>query len=580
MEKRWVLMPKGNSETIQKLADELNIHPILAQLLVQRSVNTYDEAKHFFRPSLNDLHDPFLMKDMDKAVERISNAILNKEKILVYGDYDVDGTTAVSLVYTFLHNQYVNVGYYIPDRYKEGYGISIQGIDYAKENDYNLIIALDCGIKSIDKIEYANKLGVDFIICDHHRPGSELPNAVAVLDPKRADCDYPYKELSGCGVGFKLIQAIAQQKGIVFEDLTQYLDLVAVSIAADIVPITGENRILAFYGLKLLNENPRPGFKAILELSNFKKDEITVNDVVFLIAPRINAAGRIESGKSAVELLVSKNDNVAGLLGDGINEHNLKRKDLDASITEHALQLIEESEDHKYRKSTVLYNSAWHKGVIGIVASRLTEKYYRPTIVLTKSNDENNMVSGSARSVKDFDVYNAIESCSDLLEQFGGHMYAAGLTMKEENVEEFIQRFEEVVSSTIEDRMLVREVEIDAELNLNDINQKFFNILKQFAPFGPGNMSPIFKSSNLRDNGRGKVVGNNHLKLTLVQHDDYQSTFDGIAFQLGHHHPQVEQQDAFEIVYHIEENNFNNRTTLQLNIKDLKFVKSAVMAKV
>jgi len=448
---------------------------------------------------------------MDKAVERISNAILNKEKILVYGDYDVDGTTAVSLVYTFLHNQYVNVEYYIPDRYKEGYGISLQGIDYAKENGCNLIIALDCGIKSIDKIEYANSLGVDFIICDHHRPGSELPNAVAVLDPKRADCDYPYKELSGCGVGFKLIQAIAQQKGIVFEDLTQYLDLVAVSIAADIVPITGENRILAFYGLKLLNENPRPGFKAILELSNFKKDEITVNDVVFLIAPRINAAGRIESGKSAVELLVSKNDNVAGLLGDGINEHNLKRKDLDASITEHALQLIEESEDHKYRKSTVLYNSAWHKGVIGIVASRLTEKYYRPTIVLTKSNDENNMVSGSARSVKDFDVYNAIESCSDLLEQFGGHMYAAGLTMKEENVEEFIQRFEEVVSSTIEDRMLVREVEIDAELNLNDINQKFFNILKQFAPFGPGNMSPIFKSSNVRDNGRGKVVGNNHL---------------------------------------------------------------------
>jgi single-stranded-DNA-specific exonuclease len=580
MEKRWVLMPTGNSETIQKLAGELNIHPVLAQLLVQRGINTFDEAKHFFRPSLNDLHDPFLMKDMDKAVERISSAILNKEKILVYGDYDVDGTTAVSLVYTFLHNQYVNVEYYIPDRYKEGYGISLQGIDYAKENGCNLIIALDCGIKSIDKIEYANKLGVDFIICDHHRPGSELPNAIAVLDPKRADCDYPYKELSGCGVGFKLIQAIAQQKGILFEDLTQYLDLVAVSIAADIVPITGENRILAFYGLKLLNENPRPGFKAILELSNFKKDEITVNDVVFLIAPRINAAGRIESGKSAVDLLVSKNDNVAGLLGDGINEHNLKRKDLDSSITEHALQLIEESEDHKYRKSTVLYNSAWHKGVIGIVASRLTEKYYRPTIVLTKSNDENNMVSGSARSVKDFDVYNAIESCSDLLEQFGGHMYAAGLTMKEENVEEFIKRFEEVVSSTIEDRMLVREVEIDAELNLNDINQKFFNILKQFAPFGPGNMSPIFKSSNVRDNGRGKVVGNNHLKLTLVQHDDYQSTFDGIAFQLGHHHPQVEQQDTFEIVYHIEENNFNNRTTLQLNIKDLKFVKSAVMAKV
>ncbi len=573
-------MPTGNSEVIQKLSVELSIHPILAQLLVQRGINTFDEAKNFFRPSLSDLHDPFLMKDMDKAVERISNAILNKQKILVYGDYDVDGTTAVSLVYTFLHNQYVNVGYYIPDRYKEGYGISIQGIDYAKENNYDLIIALDCGIKSIDKIDYANTLGIDFIICDHHRPGSELPNAVAVLDPKRADCDYPYKELSGCGVGFKLIQAIAQQKGISFDDLEQYLDLVAVSIAADIVPITGENRILAYYGLKLLNRNPRPGFKAILDLSNFKKDEITVNDVVFLIAPRINAAGRIESGEKAVELLVSKNDNVAGLLGDGINEHNLKRKDLDQSITENALQLIEESEVHKYRKSTVLYNPEWHKGVIGIVASRLTEKYYRPTIVLTKSNDHNNMVSGSARSVKDFDVYNAIESCSDLLEQFGGHMYAAGLTMKEENVQTFIERFEEVVATTIEDRMLIREVEIDAELKLIDITPKFFNVLKQFAPFGPGNMSPIFISTNVRDNGRGKVVGNNHLKLSLVQHDDYQLTFDGIAFQLGHHHNQVEQQDAFDVVYHLEENNFNNRTTLQLNIKDLKFVKSDVMAKV
>lgn len=580
MEKRWVLIPKGNSETIQKLSEELSIHPILSQLLVQRGINTFEEAKNFFRPSLSDLHDPFLMKDMDKAVERISNAILNKQKILVYGDYDVDGTTAVSLVYTFLHNQYVNVSYYIPDRYKEGYGISIQGIDYAKENNYDLIIALDCGIKSVDKIDYANALGIDFIICDHHRPGSTLPAAVAVLDPKRADCDYPYKELSGCGVGFKLIQAISQQQGISFSDLEQYLDLVAVSIAADIVPITGENRILAFHGLNFLKLNHRPGFKAILDLSNFKKDEITVNDVVFLIAPRINAAGRIESGNSAVELLVSKNDNVAGLLGDGINEHNLKRKDLDASITEHALQLIEESEDHKYRKSTVLYNPEWHKGVIGIVASRLTEKFYRPTIVLTKSNDENKMVSGSARSVKDFDVYNAIESCSDLLEQFGGHMYAAGLTMKEENVQAFIERFEEVVATTIEDRMLIREVEMDAELNLMDITPKFFNVLKQFAPFGPGNMSPIFKSTSVRDNGRGKVVGNNHLKLSLVQHDDYQLTIDGIAFQLGHHHNQVEQKDVFDIVYHIEENNYNNRTTLQLNIKDLKFVKSDVMAKV
>ncbi len=567
MEKRWVLKPQGNQEAINALAASLNIYYILANLLVQRGVSTFEQAKKFFRPSLNDLHDPFLMKDMDIAINRIDDAIRNREKILVYGDYDVDGTTAVSLVYTFLKTMSGDIWYYIPDRYKEGYGISKQGIDWAKENGYGLIIALDCGIKSNDKIDYANELGVDFIICDHHRPGIEIPNAVAVLDPKRKDCNYPYKELSGCGIGFKLIQGFAQKNGIPFNQIEQYLDLVAISIAADIVPITDENRVLAHFGLQRLNREPRPGVKAILDLGGIKR-ELSITDIVFAIAPRINAAGRMEHGNKAVELLISKNENLASFLGDDIDENNTKRKSLDQLITDQALQQIEDDIAFNNRKSTVVYNEEWHKGVIGIVASRLIDKFYRPTIVLTRSNG---MVSGSARSVKDFDVYNAIESCSELLEQFGGHMYAAGLTMKEENVQKFQDRFEEVVAATIEDRMLVREIEVDAELSLKDITPKFYKILKQFAPFGPGNMSPIFLSHEVRDNGKGRVVGNNHLKLTLTQQDIQPGVFDGIAFQLGHHHPMVEQKDSFEIVYHVEENNFNNRITLQLNIKDLKF---------
>ena len=567
MEKRWVIKSQGDPQIASQLAADLRINPILINLLLQRGISTYDEAKRFFRPSLNDLHDPFLMKDMDVAIERIGEALVKKEHILVYGDYDVDGTTAVSLVYTFFKSLTGNIHYYIPDRYKEGYGISTQGIDWAKENGYSLIIALDCGIKSVDKIDYANEKGVDFIICDHHRPGSELPKAVAVLDPKRIDCNYPYKELSGCGVGFKLIQAFAQLNDMPFSQLEQYLDLVAISIAADIVPITGENRVLAFFGLQQLNRDPRPGIKAILELSGMKK-ELVINDIVFGIAPRINAAGRIEHGAKAVELMIQKQEDLANFLGDGIDEQNTTRKGLDALITDQALQQIIDDKDFHSRKSTVLYNPEWHKGVIGIVASRLTDKYYRPTIVLTKSNGH---VSGSARSVKDFDVYNAIESCADLLDQFGGHMYAAGLTMKEENVPAFMERFEEVVQNTIEDRMLVREIEIDAELNLQDITPPFYRILNQFAPFGPGNMSPIFKVSGVRDNGRGKVVGNNHLKLRLEQREIHSGMFDGIAFQLGHHHPQVEQKQSFDIVCQVEENTYNGRTSLQLNIKDLKF---------
>jgi len=574
MQKRWVVKPQGDQETIESLSNDLRINKLLVNLLIQRGVKTYEEARGFFRPSIEHLHDPFLMKDMDKAIDRINDAITNKEHILVYGDYDVDGTTAVSLVYTFLKTISGNIFYYIPDRYKEGYGISTAGIQWAKDNGYSLIIALDCGIKSNDKIDFANSLNVDFIICDHHRPGAELPAAYAVLDPKREDCNYPYKELSGCGVGFKLVQAFAQKNHIPFSQIEQYLDLVAISIAADIVPITGENRILAFFGLQLLNREPRPGIKAILELGGIKR-ELTINEIVFAIAPRINAAGRIQSGTKAVELLISKNEDLAGFLGDDIDEQNTTRKGLDQSITEQALLQILEDKKFSERRSTVVYNSEWHKGVIGIVASRLIDKYYRPTIVLTKSNG---MVSGSARSVKDFDVYNAIESCSDLLEQFGGHMYAAGLTMKEENVPAFIQRFEEVVSNTIEEKMRVREIEIDAELNLNEITPAFFKILKQFAPFGPGNLSPIFLTNAVRDNGRGRVVGNNHLKLALTQEGTNPSAFDGIAFQLGHHHPMVEQQESFDVVYHVEENTFNNRTTLQLNIKDLKFTTSQVFA--
>ena len=417
---------------------------------------------------------------------------------------------------------------------------------------------MDCGIKSIDKIAYAKEQGVDFIICDHHRPGENLPDAFAVLDPKRIDCNYPYKELSGCGVGFKLIQAIAQQNNIPFVQIEQYLDLVAVSIAADIVPITGENRILTYFGLQRLNRDPRPGIKAILELSGFKK-ELTVSDVVFSIAPRINAAGRIEQGTKAVELMISKNEDLASFLGDDINESNITRKGLDAQITEHALRLLEDDTDHVMRKSTVVYHPEWHKGVIGIVASRLTDKYYRPTIVLTKSNGH---VSGSARSVKDFDVYNAIEGCSDLLEQFGGHMYAAGLTMKEENVPAFQKRFEKIVASTIQDYMLTPEIEVDSMLQLSDITPRFHKILMQFAPFGPGNMTPLFRTDNVIDNGKGRVVGNNHLKISVSQEGMNHNVFDGIAFQLGHHHPMIELSDPFDIVYSIEENNFNGRTNV------------------
>lgn len=571
MEKRWSIKTQAEAKLIDQLATEVGIDKVLANLLIQRGVTSFESAKNFFRPSLTDLHDPFLMKDMDKAITRIEKAIQDREKILVYGDYDVDGTTAVALVYSFFKNNTPLlseglIDYYIPDRYAEGYGISFQGIDFAKENNFTLIIALDCGIKANDKVAYATERNIDFIICDHHRPGEFLPSAVAVLDAKRIDCTYPFDELCGCGVGFKLIQAYAQKNNISFDKLAEYLDLTAISIASDLVPIVGENRTLCYFGMEQINKNPRKGIKAILDLANIKK-EITINELVFTVGPRINAAGRIESGRSAVKLLISDSHENAKTSGASINVTNTERRALDITITQHALSMIDENIELINRKSTVLFHSDWHKGVIGIVASRLTEKYYRPTIILTESNG---MATGSARSVKDFDVYNAIESCADLLEQFGGHKYAAGLTMKLENLEAFQKRFEEVVSETILDHMLIPEIEIDAELELHQITPKFFRILKQFAPFGPENMAPIFMSRGLIDKGHVRIVGNNHLKLDIQAAQNPRETFSAIAFGQAEHFDDTLSKKIFSACYAIEENEYNGNISLQLNVKDIK----------
>lgn len=583
MENRWILKQAGEPQVIKHLAEVLQINDHLANLLTQRNIATFDEAKYFFRPQLSHLHDPFLMKDMDKAVSRILEAIDKNEKILIYGDYDVDGTTAVALVYSYLKKFFKKrIEFYIPDRYDEGYGISYKGIDYAAETGVNLVIALDCGIKAVEKIKYANEQKVDFIICDHHRPGDELPPAVAVLDSKRADCNYPFKELSGAGVGFKLISALAQKQNEPEKLVYQYLDLVAVSIAADIVPITGENRVLSYYGLKLLNTKPRPGFEAVLNYANVvrRKEEekrensvltreLTISDLVFLIGPRINAAGRIEKASDSVRLLIADKMSHAQKLAEAINDLNTERRSLDNQITEEALAMLEADKENRKAKSTVLYNENWHKGVIGIVASRLTDTYYRPTIILTRSN---NLVTGSARSVKNFDVYDAIDQCSDLLEHFGGHKYAAGLSMKEENLEQFKQKFHEYVRNHCDDEMLIPEVEIDLKINFSDIDAKFMRILKQFAPFGPGNMSPVFQTDQVIDTGRSRIVGKNHLKLDLMQTTSRSLAFSGIAFQQGEHFERIRSGEAFSIVYHLEENEWQNRVTLQLNVKDIKFI--------
>ena len=561
---RWTLKSKPEKEKVQKLQNELQVDALIATLLVQRGVETYDQAKAFFRPSLTDLHDPFLMKDMDKAVVRIEEAILKGENILVFGDYDVDGTTAVSLVSSYLKSYYPNVATYIPDRYDEGYGISYNGIDFAEDNEFTLIIALDCGIKSIDHIAYANAKNIDFIICDHHRPGDELPKAVAILDPKRNDCSYPYDELCGCGIGFKLIQALASKRGQTLEDLVLYLDLVATAIAADIVPITGENRILAKYGLEVINSNPRPGIKALIQ--NVNKKTLTITDVVFIVAPRINAAGRIKHGNEAVALLTEYDLDQAEQFASEIEQHNSDRKGLDKQITVEALAKIEDNNE-KENFTTVIYQENWHKGVIGIVASRLTETYYRPTIVFTKSGDK---LAASARSVKDFDVYNAIEACSMHLEQFGGHKYAAGMTLKEENYEAFKAAFEKEVRNTISSELLIPEIEIDAEINLSEISPKLIRVLNQFEPFGPENMTPVFLTKNIKDTGYPKLLGKEeeHLKLFVKQENS--EGFGAIAFFMGNKLNQISNQKPFDTVYCIDENEFKGTVTVQLRIKDLK----------
>ncbi|MDY0781242.1 single-stranded-DNA-specific exonuclease RecJ [Tenacibaculum sp. IB213877] len=560
---RWTLKPEPKKEFVDQLAKELFIDETLAKILVQRGITTFKEAKTFFRPSLNDLHDPYLLKDMDLAVGRIEKAIENGENILVFGDYDVDGTTAVSLVSSYLKSYYPNVATYIPDRYEEGYGVSFQGIDFAHDNDFSLIIALDCGIKAIDKVSYAKVKDIDFIICDHHKPGDELPNAIAVLNAKRIDCTYPYDELCGCGVGFKLIQALASKRNQTIEDLIPYLDLVATAIAADIVPITGENRILAYFGLQVINSQSRNGIKALIH--QLQKKELTITDVVFIIAPRINAAGRMKHGNYAVELLTEMDFDAAVEVASSIEKFNSDRKELDQQITKSALYQIEDNNETD-TFTTVVFNEDWHKGVIGIVASRLTETYYRPTIVFTKSGDK---LAASARSVKGFDVYNAIEQCSEFIEQFGGHKYAAGLTILPENYENFKFKFEEVVKTTIDKELLTPEITIDAELELADITPKFFRIIQQMAPFGPLNMKPVFKTSSVRDNGCGKKVGadESHLKLNVF-HGSPDLVFGAIGFGLGSKFETT--QNEFDVVYTLDENVWNGKTSIQLVLKDLK----------
>lgn len=564
MEKRWVQAVQGNKETTDLLAQQLNIDQSLAQILVQRGISSFEEAKDFFRPQMAQLHDPFLMKDMDKAISRIELAISNHEKILVYGDYDVDGTTSVALTYSFFSQFTENIEYYIPDRHKEGYGISTQGIDYAHKNGQSLIIALDCGIKSVDKVAYANTLGIDFIICDHHLPGDELPAATALLDPKRADCSYPFKELAGCGIGFKLAQAYCLQHQLPAEKYEQYLDLVMVSIAADIVPVEDENRILAYHGLIKLNRNPCMGLKALMDISGRNKD-YTLTDVVFVLAPRINAAGRMDHANEAVKMLLCEEDSLALSQSEFINQQNTERKTSDQNITAEALALIADCDILIHKKTTVVYHESWNKGVIGIVASRLTEKYYRPTIVLTESNG---LLTGSARSVAGFDLYEALVGCEDLLVQFGGHKFAAGLTMKPENIDAFSDRFEQIVAATITEDLLCPEIKIDTEIQFAQIDGKFQRIISQMAPFGPHNPAPIFVTHGVTLATKPYVVATKHLKLNIKQQNSV--IFESIGFGLAEFETLLQFDQPFSICYTIEENIWKEQRRLQLNIKGIK----------
>lgn len=570
MTNKWNFQkPTEEENRISKeLADKLAISPVICQLLVKRGITTEEEANKFFKPSLNDLHDPFLMPDMDKAVKRLNKALGEREKILVYGDYDVDGTTAVSLVYKFLRPYTSLLDYYIPDRYDEGYGISYKGIDYAADTDVKLIISLDCGIKAIEKIEYAKKKGIDFIICDHHMPDDTLPDAVAVLDAKRVDSIYPYEHLSGCGVGFKFMQAFAKSNNFPFADLEKLLDLCAVSIASDIVPITGENRIMAYYGLKQINSNPSLGLKGIIDVCGLTGKEITMSDIVFKIGPRINASGRMMNGKEAVDLLLAKDSESAREKSENINQYNDERRELDKKITDEANAIIDDFQDMADRKAIVVFNPAWHKGVIGIVASRLTEKYYRPAVVLTKSSE---LITGSARSVAGFDIYKAIESCRDLLENFGGHTYAAGLSLKEENLEAFTNRFLQLAADEIVPEQMVPQLDVDAILDFKDINAKFMHDLKKMSPFGPDNQKPVFCSRRVKDYGTSKLVGKDleHIKLELIDANS-NSPIHGIAFGMHKHSKHIKGMKPFNICYTVEENTYNGNTSLQLMIKDIK----------
>jgi single-stranded-DNA-specific exonuclease len=560
---RWTFQPQPDKSKTEQLASELNADPLIATLLLQRGIATFEEARQFFRPNLNDLHDPYLMKDMDKAVSRIEKAIASNENILVFGDYDVDGTTAVSLVSSYLKTYYSNVATYIPDRYDEGYGISYKGIDFADDNGFSLIIALDCGIKSIEHVGYAKAKNIDFIICDHHRPGDELPDAIAILDPKRTDCNYPYDELCGCGIGFKLIQALGQNRNQTIDDLVPYLDLVVAAIGADIVPITGENRILAHFGLQVINTNPRPGFKALIH--QIKKTALTITDVVFIIAPRINAAGRIKHGNHAVELLTEFDFEQAQQFASEIEVYNTDRKGLDQQITKEALLQIEENQEQK-RYTTVVFQENWHKGVIGIVASRLIETYYRPTLVFTKSGDK---YAASARSVKGFDVYNALEACAEHLEQFGGHKYAAGMTLKPENYERFKAAFEKVVQETIPPELLIPQITIDAEIDFAEITPKMTRILKQFEPFGPQNMTPVFLTKNVKDTGYAKLLGQDEEHLRLFVKQNNSEGYAAIGFGLGNKMALVQDKKAFQAVYCIDENEWKDKISIQFRLKDV-----------
>ncbi|MDD3034781.1 MAG: single-stranded-DNA-specific exonuclease RecJ [Bacteroidales bacterium] len=576
LEKKWIVREPGNPALVRQLSADLGIDQTLANLLVQRNIRTQAEARAFLRPQLDQLHDPFLMKDMDKAVERLVSAIARQEKILIYGDYDVDGTTAVSLVYSFLRkHSNNNLDYYIPNRYAEGYGISYKGIDWAYENGFTLIIALDCGIKAVEKVSYAKEKGIEFIICDHHLPDDHLPEAVAVLDPKRSDCSYPFDDLSGCGVGFKLMQAYSIKMDIPQEDVLSLLDLLVVSIASDLVSITGENRVLAHFGLKQLNTAPRRGLLSIIKLAGLEKHMITIDDIVFKIGPRINAAGRMESGKTSVDLLTSRNDDDARSIGDAINTHNNDRKNEDRKITQEASEMVASINHFNERKATVVYNPDWHKGVLGIVASRLVESFYRPTIVLCKSNG---LITGSARSIPGFDLYEAIEKCSEYLENFGGHMYAAGLTLKEENFTPFCEKFESIVASTITKEVLTPVVNIDTYLDFKQITPRFFNLLKQFQPFGPGNLSPVFISEKVYDNGNGRKVGSEsgHLKLELIQEDDFHRHISAIAFNRSEHFEHLRSGNPVDICYSIAENYYRGIANIQLRVKDIKLVEEAI----